>query len=724
MTTIDRRAILAGGAVALVVPVALKTTGALEAMGGTTTATAGAALPPATSIGAYLKIDTQNNVTLLIGPTEMGQGIMTGLAQLVAEELMLDWKQVRVEHADATGATVATFANPLFRLWLTGGSTSMRGWYLPLRRAAAQAREMLLQAATQLSPGQTWTLALGGQVTNGVSAYRFSQLVEAASQLTPPTEVTLATTRNAIGQRLPRTDIPAKVDGSAVFGIDVKVPGMVFAAVVHCPTLGGTVASMPSSAKNALALVNLGNAVGVVATDTWTAMRAADSLTSSIKWTLPTNLASRDSAQIRAVGLGLLTSTTAAPRIYETTGGTDASVALANASTRLDVTYELPYLAHACMEVLNCTAVVTATSAEVWAPTQGQAFCIPTIAAITGLPASAITVHTTYLGGGLGRKIEQDFIGQAVKIAKAVGKPVKLTWSRKQDFQNDMYRPCAQIRVQAGLDENRSLNALVYRNVSPSINIQRNTKPGNNPEDTGAVAGAVGMPYAIPNRRIEFVPNLADIPLGYWRSVGESYNTFAVESAMDEMAALAGQNPLAWRRTLLAGDARAVGVLDAVDALSGWTTTAAPSGTARGLAFLKGFGSYIAMVAQVSKNSSGQVKVGKVFCAIDCGVAVNPDQIEAQVQGGIVHGLTAALWGQVLFANGKPNVSNFNNYRMLKLGEMPAVAVSIIPSTAAPGGVGETGVPCVAPAVANAWARLTGQRQRILPFYPGSTMGG
>ncbi len=721
---LDRRALLAGGAVALIVPVTLKATGALEAMGGSPSATvAGAALPPATSIGAYLKIDTQNTVTLLIGPTEMGQGIMTGLAQLVAEELMLDWKQVRVEHADATGATVATFANPLFRLWLTGGSTSMRGWYLPLRRAAAQAREMLLAAAAQLSPGQSWTLAPGGSVTNGTTAYRFSQLVETASSLTPPTDVTLATTRNAIGQRLPRTDIPAKVNGSAVFGIDVQVPGMVFASVIHCPTLGGTVASMPASASGALALVNLGNAVGVVATDTWSAMRIAEQLASSVKWTLPASLASRDSAQIRATGLALLTSTSAAPRIYETTGAIDASVALGNAPFKLDVTYELPYLAHACMEVLNCTASVTATSAEVWAPTQGQAFCIPTIAGITGLPASAITVHTTFLGGGLGRKIEQDFIGQAVKIAKAVGKPVKLTWSRKQDFQNDMYRPCAQIRVQAGLDENRALTALVYRNVSPSINIQRNTKPGNNPEDTGAVAGAVGMPYAIPNRRIEFVPNPADIPLGYWRSVGESYNTFAIESAMDEMAALAGQDPLAWRRTLLAGDARAVGVLDSVAALSGWSTTAAPSGTARGIAFLKGFGSYIAMVAQVSKASSGQVKVGKVFCAIDCGVAVNPDQIEAQVQGGIVHGLAATLWGQVLFANGKPNVSNFNNYRMLRLGEMPAVAVSIVPSTAAPGGVGETGVPCVAPAVANAWARLTGLRQRVLPFYPGSTMG-
>lgn len=724
MTTIDRRMVLGGGAVALVVPVALAASGSLGAFGGATSSTQSAAAPPAaTSLGAYLKIDTQNNVTLYIGPTEMGQGIMTGLAQLVAEELMLTWTQVRVEHSDIPSTPPNPYANPLFGLQLTGGSTSMRGWYLPLRKAAATAREMLLAAALQLAPGKTWVLAPGGKVTDGTATYLFSQLVETAAQIPPPASVTLATTRNAIGQRLPRTDIPAKVNGSAVFGTDVQVPGMVFAAVLHCPTLGGTVAIMPTSAKNAIALVNLGNAVGVVATDSWTAMRTAESLGSTVKWTLPADLSSRNSANIRATGLSLLSSASAVTHVYETTGAVEPGVAIANAATKFDATYELPYLAHACMEVLNCTAVVTATSAEVWAPTQGQSFCIPTIAAITGLAPSAITVHTTYLGGGLGRKIEQDFIGQAVKIAKAVGKPVKLTWSRKQDFQNDMYRPCAAIRVQAGLDAGKALNAMLYRNVSPSINIQRNTRPGNNPEDTGAVAGAVGLPYAIPNRRVEFVPNPADIPLGYWRSVGESYNTFAVESAMDELALAAGVDPMAWRRNLLAGDARALGVLDAVDALSGWSKSAAPSGSARGLAFLKGFGSYIALVVQLSL-SSGKIKVSKAFCALDCGIAVNPDQIEAQVQGGIVHGLSAALWGEVTFAAGMPNVSNFNTYRVLKLKEMPAVSVSIVPSSAAPGGVGETGVPCVAPAVANAYAKLTGQRIRSLPFYPGSTMGG
>ena len=724
---VDRRAVLVGGAAALAVPI-VAAVGSSVLPTGVVSTNVGPP-PPSQALGAYLKIDTADTVTVVIGSTEMGQGIMTGLAQLVAEELMLSWSQVRVEHNVVTSASPNPYANPLFGAQLTGGSTSMRGWYLPLRTAAAIARDLLFAAAETKTPGGGWSLVAGGKVTNGrQTTYLFSDLVAVAATLPQPTTATLAATKTVIGQRMARTDIPAKVDGSAVFGMDVQVPGMVFASVVHCPTLGGTVKTMPSSASNAIALVNLGNAVGVVASDTWTAMRIASSLSSKITWTLPATTASRDSASILATGNDLLNSTTVAPRVYETTGG-DPEAALAAAKVTIDATYQLPYLAHATMEVMNCTAVVTATSAEIWAPTQGQALCIPTVTSITGLPASAVKVHTTFLGGGYGRKIEQDYIGQAVKIAKAVNRPVKLIWSRTQDFQNDKYRPCASIRVRAGLDSANAFTSLIYRNVSPSINIQRNTQPGNNPEDTGAVAGAVGLPYAIANRRIEFVPNPADIPLGYWRSVGESYNTFAVESAVDELALAAGVDPMAFRKGLAAGDARALGVLSAVEALSNWGAPT-PAGSANGLAFLKGFGSYIAIVAQVSKSSvttkAGTTlvipRVSKVFCAIDCGIAINPDSIEAQMQGGVAHGLSAAMWGQVLFKAGVPQVSNFNQYRLVKLADMPTVSVKIIDSNAAPGGVGETGVPCVAPAVANAFAKLTGNRVRSLPFYPGATM--
>ena len=714
----DRREVLKGAVASLFVPFTVSFA----------PSRAEAALPTAPApVGAYLQIDSTNTVTLSIGSTEMEQGIMTGLAQLVAEEMNLSWSQIKVVHALASALTPNPFGNPLFGAQLTGGSTSMRGWYLPIRQAAAIARETLRLAAVKQYGGQ-WTYGSGGAMTGAnasVSSCTLADVVLTAATITPPlaSSVSLTTTSNFIGKSTARLDLPAKVTGAAIFGIDVQVPGMVYASVAHCPTLGGTVKTMPAKPANALAIVNLGNAVGVVATDTWSAMQLARSVASSTTWTLPSNLASRDSASIAATAQQLVSSTTATPHVYETSGSVDPITAMAGAAVKLDATYTLPYLAHACMEVLNCTASVTATSCEIWAPTQGQQFCIPTATAITGLSADKITVHTTYLGGGLGRKIEQDYIGQAITISKAVGKPVKLVWSREQDMKNDKYRPCATIRVQAGLDANKAVTGLIFRNVSPSINIQRNTAPGNNPEDTGAVAGALALPYAIANRRIEFVPNPADIPLGYWRSVGESYNTFAVESAIDELALAAKIDPLAYRRSLLANDARALGVINAVDTLSGWSTSAVAQGSARGVAFLKGFGSYIALVVKLSLNAS-IIRVSNAYCAIDCGVVINPGSVEAQIQSGIAHGLSATLWGQVTFANGVPNVTNFSNYRLLRLSEMPVVSVKIVSSGASPGGVGETGVPCVAPAVANAYAKLTGTRVRSLPFYPGATGGG
>ncbi len=367
-------------------------------------------------------------------------------------------------------------------------------------------------------------------------------------------------------------------------------------------------------------------------------------------------------------------------------------------------------------------------------PDPSPKFRIPTIQAITGLAQATITVHTTFLGGGLGRKIKQDYIGQAVKIAKAVGKPVELIGSREQVFQNDMYRPCTTIRDQGSLDANKALSGLIYRNVAPSINIQCNTKPGNNPgnnpEDTGAIAGAGDLPYDIGGQRIEYVPLITDIPLCYWRSVGKSYNTFAVERALDELALSGGLDPMALRRSLLVagGDSRAVAIL------SGWNMSPT-TGTARGVAFLKGFASPLAVVAQVSqttvttasRRTSTIPTVTELFCAIDGGLAINPDQIESQMEGGLPHGLSAAMLGQVIFANGVPSVSHFSNYRVAKAGDTAIIAVTIVsgtgPTAAAPGGVGETAVPCVDPAIANAFAKLTKTRLRTLPFYPGASMG-
>ncbi len=707
---LTRRSVLSAGAAALIVPFSF-------APGRSAMA---ANAPASGAIGAYIRIDASNVVTVILGASEMGQGILTSLSQLVAEEMNLDWAQVWAEHAPASTLWPNPYGNPLFGAQLTGGSTSTRGWYAPLRQAAANARATLIAAANQ-QMGGVWTLAPGGMLEQGTTLIPFSQVVATAATLTQPTNAPLATTTRFIGQSVPRLDVPSKTDGSAVFGMDVKVPGMKFGSTIHSPVQGGTVKTMPATSGGAK-LYNLGNAVGVVADDTWTAMRLARGAAGKIVWNLPADPSAADSVALAAQAAVLLQSTTAVAFEAELVG-TPSIGAKANG---IDATYSLPFVAHATMEVVNCTANVTATSCEIWAPTQGQQFVIPTAQGITGLPADAITLHSTLMGGGLGRKFEMDYVSEAINLSKQAGVPVKLTWSREEDFKNDFYRPSALIRVRASLTAKGGISNYIYRNVSPSINIQRGQVSSNNPEDTGAVAGAVGMPYKMGARRIEYVPLLpCDVRLGYWRSVGESYNTFAVESAMDELALAAGQDPMAFRKALVSGkggNPRTLGVLTALETLCNWGTV--PAGQARGMAFLSGFGSYIAMAADMA-NVAGKVVVKKMYCAIDCGVAVNPGGIETQIQGGIAHGLSATLWGEQRFVQGKPQVQNFNHYRMLKLHEMPQVAVAIVPSTAAPGGVGETGVPCVAPAVANAWANATGgARLRSLPFYPGATMGG
>ena len=377
------------------------------------------------------------------------------------------------------------------------------------------------------------------------------------------------------------------------------------------------------------------------------------------------------------------------------------------------------------MEVLNATVSVTKTNGtvsfvELWLPTQGQSYVPTTVRSVPGLSAltdAQIKVNSTFCGGGFGRKIEQDYVLQAVKIAMAVGKPVKLTWSRPQDFKNDKYRPCASMHVRMGADAS-GIKAMVYRNISASISFQH----GSNPEDTGAVAGAVKLSYAIPDRRVEFAPLPTAVPLGYWRSVGESYNTFAVESAIDELALKLGQDPMDYRLRLLTADQRATRVLQTLKSASGYTGMNAAK---RGVAFLKGFNSYVALAVEVALDSAGKIKVTKAHYVIDCGVVINPNAVEAQMQGGLAHGIYSALYNRVTFANGVPQVQNFSNYRVLRPRDMPKVSVSILegdPTTAKPGGIGEAGVPCVAPAIANAYHRLSGTRVRELPFHPGATM--
>jgi isoquinoline 1-oxidoreductase beta subunit len=451
----------------------------------------------------------------------------------------------------------------------------------------------------------------------------------------------------------------------------------------------------------------------VVADNTWKAMRAAAKL--KVSWSIPASATQVDSAVILAQAQQLLAAGPAS--VAESAGDISAAP-----GSVLDLTYYVPYVPHACMEVLNCTVSLTPGRCEVWAPTQGPGSVVNTVRSITGLDPSQIIVHTTFLGGGLGRKIEQDYIAQAVKIAQAVGKPVKLTWSREEDFGHDQYRPMALCRVRAALDAGGNVTGWFNRIVSPSISAQRG-RTLRNGIDNQAVEGAVQLPYAFGSRLIEYVQHPAAVPVGYWRSVGHSINAFVVESAMDELAAAANMDPLAFRQRLLVGNPRVLSVLNAAAALGDWGSPT-PAGRARGIALSVSFGSIVAQVHEISAPVPGALTVHRVSCAIDCGRAINPDSVEAQMQSGIAHGLAAALWGQCTFRNGVASARNFNNFRMLKMREMPRVAVEIIQSGAPVGGTGEPGVPPVAPAVANAYARLTGQRLRSLPFFPNASSMG
>ena len=704
---LGRRQFLAGAAAAFLMPVTL-------------TVASRPAAAATTSVGAYIRIDDANTVTLITGQTEMGQGIATGLAQIMAEELMLDWAQVRFEHAPVDPAN---YGLPGWGVQLTGGSTSTMMWYTPLRTASAMSAYRL-RAAAALTFGGTidqWSLVVGGKVKHATYGEKtFASVLDQITNTSDPATVSFAGTNRIVGQPVRRIDLASKVDGSAIFGADVMLPGMVFASVVHCPTITGKVKSCPTSAAGALAVVNLGNAVGVIASNTWEAMRIANSLQSKVRWIKPKNVKLLDSAALAKTAQKLLTA--AAPanlRPYEAAGTPDDKLG------QIDATYKTPFLAHACMEVLNATVSVTRTNGvvtfvELWLPTQGQSFVPGTVRSVPGLSTltdAQIKVNSMLCGGGFGRKIEQDYVLQAVKLAVAVDKPVKLTWSRPQDFRNDKYRPYAAMRVRLGGDVN-GVRAMVYRNISTSINFQQ----GANPEDTGAVAGAVKLPYAITNKRIEFAPLPTGIPLGYWRTVGESYNTFAVESAIDELALQLGQDPIDYRLRMLTDDARATTLLQKLKASPNYTAMKAGQ---RGVAFLKGFNSYVALAVEVALDASSRIRVTKAHYVIDCGVVINPNSVEAQMQGGLVHGIYSALYSRVTFARGVPSVSNFSNYRVLTPRDMPSVTVDILegdPTTGAPGGIGETGVPCVAPAIANAYARLTGSRVRELPFHPGLGM--
>ena len=638
----------------------------------------------------------------------MGQGAYSGLAQIAAEELKVDWSHVKTAPA------------PAAQSWVTGGSSNIRGHFQIMQTAGAAAREMLIAAAAK-----TWQVAPSackashGKVINTLTnaSLSYGKLAALAATLPVPANppLTPSSQFKLIGTSVPRTDLPPKTNGSAQYGLDAHVPGMLYAVIKHAPALGGTLRGTPSVPQGALGVVPLGNAVAVIATNTWQAMQAAQELQAN--WSIPTSAKNVDSGLFLTQAQQLMTGNAAI--VAEQQG--DVAGSFANSARVLDLTYNLPYLAHACMEVLNCTVRLSSTLCEIWVPTQAPNLVASVAAGLTGLAASQIQVTPLLMGGGLGRKFELDYVTQAIQVAQAIGKPVKLTWPREEDMQNDQYRPMALTRLRVGLDVGGNILAWANRIVSPSILGQRGwIPPGVN--DSQATEGATDLTYGFGSRLVEYVPHPAPVPVGFWRSVGNSINAFAVESAVDEVALATKTDPLVLRQRLLANDPRGLAVLNAAAQLGGWGTSL-PTGHARGIAMCASFGSIVAEVAEISQPTTGTIKVHKVACAIDCGNAINPNSVEAQMQSGIFHGLSAALWGQVTFKAGKANVRNFSNYRVLRMSEAPVISVQIIQSGAPLGGVGEPGVPPIAPALANAYARLTGTRVRTLPFFPGATMG-
>ena len=694
-------------------------------LSGTSLTTAHAA--GASNVSVWVRIGTDESVTILIPTSEMGQGVLTSLPQLIAEELKVAWTQVRTEHAPAGSAWGGR---------LTGGSSSVRTRYTTLRRAGAAARDMLIRAAAA-----TWGVTAAACTAQNGRVYRtgtttyltYGQLAVKAATLIPSTDtayldslLTPEGEMTIIGKSVPRPDLPSKVDGSALFGIDVRLPGMLYAAVKHCPKVGGTLASTPATPSGALKVVPLRNAKGaynavaVVARDTWSAMRAARGL--SVSWSIPASASAISSSSITAQAQQLLGSGTpvVAENVVNDTASTDplaATTALSYAPKKLEFVYELPYLAHSTIEPLNCTSLVTATSCQIWAPTQSVSSCQTTAVNLTGLPASSVQVTNMLLGSGLGRKFEQDFISQSVQVAMAMpGTPVKLTWSREEDFGNDQYRPMALARVQAGVDPSGNILSWINRNVSPGILYQRGLSP--TAVDSQAVEGARNLPYRMGARRVEHVAHPCPAPVGFWRSVGSSINAFVVESAIDEIAKALGKDAYQYRRELLVDDQRALRVLDTAADMAGWGRSPG-TGRALGIALAESFGTIVCQVAEISLSSTGGIRVHDVWCAVDCGKVINPDTVKQQIEGGMVLGLTAALWNKITWSSGATVEKNFNRSRKLKMNEMPRCAVQILETPGAPiGGIGEPGTPPIAPALANAHAKLTGTRIRSLPMFP------
>jgi isoquinoline 1-oxidoreductase subunit beta len=664
-------------------------------------------------LNAWIHVGTDDLVTILIDKSEMGQSILTGLAMIAADELDCDWAKVRTEFAPAD----KVYSNPRFGVQGTGGSSGTPTSWNPLRKASATARAMLLEAASQKwGVDASQCTAENSTILHAPTKRRltYGSLAEAAAKLPVPQDVQLKTPAqyNLIGKPLKRLDTPNKVNGSAQYGIDVRLPGMLYAVIARCQVFGGKVAKFDAAKAKAIPGVNdvvqISSGVAVIADNTWTAMEGRRAL--EVQWDEGPN-AELTSASISK----LLADAAGRPGpIARKEGNVDEG--LAGAATKFVVDYEVPFLAHATMEPMNCTADVRADRCDVWAPTQAQTSSQATAAKITGLDIKSVFVHTTFLGGGFGRRFEADFIGEAVEVSKAMGAPVKVTWSREDDMQHDYYRMVSHARCTAGLDADGWPVVWSSRVSSPSLLAR--FAPLKDNFDHRSVESLDSVPYAIPNILVDYQLVNTAIPIGFWRSVGASQNGFFLESFIDEIATAGKKDPYELRRRLLAKSPRHLAVLETAAENAGWGQPL-PAGRFRGIALVSAYDGYVAQVIEISVNRKERtLKVHRMVCALDCGRIVNPSSIDAQARSSIVYGLTAALYSSITIDGGRVQQHNFNDYKMLRFDEMPDVEVHIIPSDLAPTGAGEFVLPPVAPALCNAIFAATGRRVRRLPVRP------
>jgi isoquinoline 1-oxidoreductase subunit beta len=661
---------------------------------------------------AFIRIDQHGAVTLIMPQVEMGQGIYTSIAMILAEELDVRWESVAVEAAPPNNAL---YANPLLGLQATGGSTSVRAFWTPLRKAGASARAMLIEAAAR-----RWKVAddtchsSNGTVIHQASGRKlaYGELVEEASTLPPPKSAPLKSVNDftLIGKPLKRLDTPAKVNGKVVYGIDAMPPGVKFAALAICPVFGGKVGRVDDTKARQIAgvrqVVVLDDYVAVVGDHTWAAKQGLGAL--DITW----DEGPYAQADSDAVWRKIRTSSEQPGVIAKTSG--DVAKGL-HEGARLDAAYELPFLAHAQMEPLNCTVHVRSNACEVWVGSQVLARAQAIAAKAAGLPLEKVTVHNHLIGGGFGRRLEVDMVERAVRIGKQVDGPVKVTWSREEDMQHDVYRPMYRNVFSASVADGRIV-AWTHRVTGSSIMARWLPPAFQKGIDIDAMDSAVDIPYDIPNLQVEYRRDEPlGVPTGFWRGVGPNNNVFAIEGFVDELARKVGKNPVAFRRDMLGKVPRLRAAIDLAASKAGWETPL-PARTGRGIAAQTSFGSYIATVAEVEVSESGLIRVRRLVSAVDTGIVVNPDTVVAQIQGGLIFGLTAALFGEITIDKGRVRQSNYHDYRMLRINEIPTIEVHLIPSGEAPGGIGEAGTTAAPPAVANAIYAATGVRLRRLPL--------